>query len=297
MSEACRLCPRLCALDRDEKAGYCRSPSLPCVARAAPHFGEEPCISGIKGSGTVFFSGCSLGCVFCQNSEISRGEGGLPVSVPRLAEIFSELEAQGVHNLNLVTPSHFTDSIAEALKLARPKIPVVWNSSGYERVETLKLLEGLVQVYLPDFKYTGAETARRYSAAPDYPETAQTAILEMFRQTGTYKLGEDGLLQKGVLIRHLVLPGLLDETFDVIDWVAERFPKNAVLFSLMSQFTPLADPEKYPELARCITEEEYARACSYLSLSGIENGFVQEISSATPETIPAFDLTGISLPF
>lgn len=294
MSEACRLCPRLCDLDRDEKAGYCNSPTLPCVARAAPHFGEEPCISGTKGSGTVFFSGCSLGCVFCQNREISRGAGGLPVSVSRLAEIFSELEAQGVHNLNLVTPGHFADSIAAALRLAKPKIPVVWNSSGYERVEMLKMLEGLVQVYLPDLKYTRAETARRYSAAPDYPEVAQAAILEMFRQTGAFRLDENDLLQQGVLIRHLVLPGLLNESFDVIDWVAERFPKNTVLFSLMSQFTPLADPEKYPELARAITGEEYARASSYLSLSGIENGYLQELSSATGEMIPAFDLTGSS---
>ncbi len=293
MKEACRLCPRLCTLDRDEKLGYCNSPSLPCVARAAPHFGEEPCISGTKGSGTVFFSGCSLGCVFCQNREIIRGEGGLPVSVSRLAEIFSALEAQGVHNLNLVTPGHFADRIAEALRLTKPKIPVVWNSSGYERVETLRLLEGLVQIYLPDFKYTRSETARRYSAASDYPEVAQAAILEMFRQTGAFRLDENGLLQRGVLIRHLVLPGLLDETFDVIDWVTERLPKNAVLFSLMSQFTPLADPQKYPELARSITEEEYARVCSYLSLSGIENGYLQALSSATGEMIPAFDGTGI----
>lgn len=294
MSESCRLCPRLCTLNRDKKAGYCNSPSLPCVARAAPHFGEEPCISGTRGSGTVFFSGCSLGCVFCQNSEISRGKGGLPITVSRLAEIFSSLEAQGVHNLNLITPGHFTDSIAEALRLASPKIPVVWNSSGYERVETLKTLEGLVQVYLPDFKYTRSETARRYSAAPDYPEIAQAAIFEMFRQTGTFQLDENGLLQRGVLIRHLILPGLLEESFDVIDWVAERFPKNAMLFSLMSQFTPLVDPQKYPELARALTEDEYARACSYLSLSGIENGYLQELSSATGEMIPAFDLTGIS---
>jgi putative pyruvate formate lyase activating enzyme len=177
--------------------------------------------------------------------------------------------------------------------LAKPKIPVAWNSSGYERVETLRQLEGLVQVYMPDFKYSSAEAARRYSSAPDYPETAKLAIKEMFRQTGSYRFGKDGLMQSGLLIRHLILPGRLDDTFDVIDWVSESFPKNAVVFSLMSQFVPFADAGRFPELARRISAEEHARAKSYLSLSGIENAYYQSPTAATEELIPEFDLTGV----
>ncbi|MEL7604373.1 MAG: radical SAM protein, partial [Bacillota bacterium] len=239
------------------------------------------------------FSGCGLRCVFCQNHAISGGAKGRAVSARRLAEIFSALEEQGVHNLNLVTATHFTDAVITALKIAKLKIPVVWNSSGYERVETLRELEGLVQVYMPDFKYSSAEAARRYSSAPDYPEMARAAILEMFRQTGPYQLDGDGLMQSGLLIRHLILPGRLDDAFDVIDWVAESFPKNAVIFSLMSQFVPFADAGRFRELARRITSEEHARAKSYLSLSGIENAYYQSPSAATEELLPEFDLTGV----
>jgi putative pyruvate formate lyase activating enzyme len=231
--------------------------------------------------------------VFCQNRRISLERHGKTVSAARLAEIFLELETAGAHNLNLVTASHFTDSVAEALKLARPKVPVIWNSSGYERLETLRMLEGLVQIYMPDLKYGSAAAALRYSGAADYPAVSKAAVMEMYRQTGPFALDEDGLLRRGVLIRHLILPGMLDDTFDVIDWTTERFPGNAVLFSLMSQFTPCADGEKYPELARTLTQEEYDRARSYLSLSGITNGYLQALSSATDEMIPDFDLTGV----
>lgn len=294
MIKKCALCPRKCGAERqNNELGFCLCGDNPKVARAAPHFGEEPCISGSLGSGTVFFSGCNMHCVFCQNREISFEGHGKTVSVNRLAEIFSELEENEVHNINLVTPTHFTDSIIEALKIAKPRIPVVWNSSGYESVDTLKMLEGLVQIFMPDFKYTSPEAALRYSGAKDYPKVAKAAIMEMYRQTGAYKLDDEGLLKSGVLIRHLVLPSMLDDAFDVIDWVSESFPKNAVLFSLMSQFVPLADKEKYPELSRPLSREEYDRAYSYLSLSGIENGYFQELSSATDELIPSFDLTGV----
>ncbi|MEG2367587.1 MAG: radical SAM protein [Oscillospiraceae bacterium] len=294
ISPVCTLCPRGCPVNRAlGELGFCGCGSEIIVARAAPHFGEEPCISGLDGSGTVFFSGCNLHCVFCQNREISLERQGKAVSVSRLAEIFSELENEGVHNLNLVTASHFADKVVEALELAKPKIPVVWNSSGYESIETLKMLEGHVQIYMPDLKYSSPQAAKRYSAAENYPAIAREAILEMFRQRGSFVMDENGILQSGVLIRHLILPTRLDDAFDVIDWVGEAFPKNGVLFSLMSQFVPLGDSAKFPELSRPISQDEYARAQSYLSLSPIENGFFQEPSSATTELIPSFDLTGI----
>ena len=294
MKSGCMLCPRKCGADRENGGlGFCGCGALPVVARAAAHFGEEPCISGDMGSGTVFFSGCNMHCVFCQNHEISLEGRGREITVSRLAEIFSELEEKEVHNINLVTPTHFADKIVEALKLAKPKIPVVWNSSSYESVETLKRLEGFVQIYMPDLKYSSREAALRYSGAQDYPVIAKAAILEMYRQTGRFVTDGAGLLKSGVLIRHLILPGGLEDAFDVIDWVSDSFPKNAVLFSLMSQFVPLADKEKYPELNRALTKEEYERAQSYLSLSDIENGYFQELSSATDELIPDFDLTGV----
>lgn len=290
----CFLCPRGCGIDRAAgELGFCSMPDMPVVARAAAHFGEEPCISGMDGSGTVFFSGCNMQCVFCQNRTISFEGRGKTISVERLAEIFCELENEGVNNINLVTATQFADKVVQALKIAKPKIPVVWNSSGYESISTLKMLEGHVQIYMPDFKYSSSEAATRYSAAKDYPEIAKAAILEMYQQTGSFVMDDHGILRKGVLIRHLILPGRLDDCFDVIDWVAETFPKNGVLFSLMSQFTPLADNSKYPELARTISRDEYDRAKSYLELSGIENGFYQDLCSATEEMIPDFDFSGI----
>lgn len=294
MGSKCTLCPRKCGADRQNgELGYCQCGDNLIIARAAPHFGEEPCISGSCGSGTVFFSGCCMRCVFCQNSVISTGGCGKEVSIERLAQILAELEENDVHNINLVTPTHFAGKIIEALKLAKPKVPIVWNCSGYESIETLKMLEGYVQIYMPDFKYTSHEAAQRYSGAGDYPEIAKAAIEEMYRQTGNFVMDNDGLLKSGVLIRHLVLPSRLDDAFDVIDWVSGTFPKNGVLFSLMSQFVPLADFSKFPELARSLNKDEYNRVQSYLSLSGIENGYFQELSSATEEMIPDFDLTGI----
>ena len=290
---ACNLCPRKCGIDRATgEIGFCNSGAMPVVARAAAHFGEEPCISGSRGSGTVFFSGCNLHCVFCQNSEISRGHTGREVSIERLAEIFNELENLGVHNLNLVTATHFADSIVAALRLAKPKIPVVWNCSGYETIETLDMLAPFVQVFMPDLKYSLSKNAERFSAAPDYPEIAPAAIEHMFRLAGKCVFDSDGFLQKGVLIRHLILPNGLEDALDVIDFVS-KFPKGEVFFSLMSQFTPLADKEKYPELSRKISLSEHERALRYMKKAGIESGYSQDLESATDEMIPSFDLTGI----
>lgn len=290
----CRLCPRDCGADRSAgERGVCSMGPLPVVARAAPHYGEEPCISGTKGSGTVFFSGCSLGCVFCQNREISGGGVGKALSVGELAEVFRRLEAQGVHNLNLVTASHFADSAVEALRLSKPNVPVVWNSSGYESVETLRLLDGLVSIYMPDLKYLSSQNAARYSRAPDYPEAAKAALIEMYRQTGPFKMDAGGILQSGVLIRHLLLPGCLEDALDIMDFISESFPKGAVLFSLMCQFLPLADKDKFPEINRNVTEAEYSKAIKYARLCGLDSGYIQELSSATGELIPNFDLTGV----
>ena len=223
MEMICGDCPRRCGAKRGEKqrGGVCMSPALPVVARAAPHYGEEPCISGSRGSGTIFFTGCNLKCVFCQNREISRGQGGRIVSVQELRDIMLRLRDGGVHNINLVTPSHFIRPVAEALSGLALGIPVVWNSSGYESVESLKMLEGLVQIYMPDFKYAKKDLAKRYSAAEDYPEAARAAIREMYRQTGPFRMDGDGLLRSGVLIRHLILPGQDLNAMDAIDFAAE----------------------------------------------------------------------------
>lgn len=290
----CQLCPRSCGADRSNgQHGICGMAADPVVARAALHYGEEPCISGQKGSGTVFFCGCPLHCVFCQNGSISTAapSAGKPITVARLREIFLELRAAGAHNINLVTGTHFVPAIARAL--AQPVgIPVVYNCGGYESIRSLRMLEGKVDVYLPDFKYALTEPAQKYSHAADYPEIAKAAILEMYRQTGPYQLDADGMLQRGVLIRHLVLPGNPDNTRRVIDWVAQTFAPGQVLFSLMSQYTPFGIPP-YPELRRTLTQEEYDAAADYLFDSGIEDGFMQELSSATDEMLPDFDLTGI----
>ncbi|MBQ2619156.1 MAG: radical SAM protein [Oscillospiraceae bacterium] len=289
----CRLCPRRCGAERDRSPGSCGVPAAPLVCRAAPHFGEEPCISGSRGSGAVFFAGCALGCVYCQNREISRGSAGVKLDVPALRDLFRRLADSGVHNLNLVTASHFSDTVAEALAGLRLEIPVVWNSSGYETVEQLRQLEGLVQVWLPDFKYADPMLAARYSAAPDYPQVALAAIQEMYRQAGPADLEADGLLRRGVLIRHLILPGAAENTLRVIDAVEDHFPAQNILFSLMAQYTPMPGLDRWPELTRPVSREEYERCRSYLDFSEIEKGYVQELESAGTEQIPAFDGTGV----
>lgn len=282
----CRLCPRRCGTVRP--GGVCGMPAEPVVSRAAPHYWEEPCISGERGSGAVFFAGCSLRCVFCQNYDISALRRGRTVTVERLREIFAELTAQGVHNINIVTGTHYADALREALTPA-PPIPVVWNCGGYESVETLRTLEGKVQVYLPDMKYSDVALAGTLSAAPDYPAAAKAAIREMFRQTGPYELDGDGMLTRGVMVRHLVLPGALDNTFGVLDWLAETFRPGDILVSLMGQYTP----NGHGGPARRLTAEEYRRAVDYMEALGLLEGYTQELSSAAAEYTPPFDLTGI----
>ena len=296
MDYICNDCPRRCGVRRSDTliGGVCASPALPTLVRAAAHFGEEPCISGSRGSGAVFFSGCNLRCVFCQNREISRRSVGKTLTVQQLRDVLLRLRDQGVHNINLVTPTHFTRAIAEALDGLELGIPVVWNSSGYESVETLKRLEGLVQIYMPDLKYCRSDAAKRYSFAPDYPETAKAAIREMYRQRGPYVMDGEGVLQSGVLIRHLILPGQDLNSMDAIDFAAEEFPKGSVLFSLMSQYTPMPGLEKFPELEHPVEEELNARLCSYLERYGPADGYWQEGSAATKAMIPDWDGTGIS---
>lgn len=293
MEKACSICPRNCSALRGENGGgHCMSPALPRVARAAPHYGEEPCIGGGRGTGAVFFTGCNLRCVFCQNREISRGQTGRSLTVPQLKELFLRLRDSGVSSLDLVTGTHYTPWIAEALSGLELGIPVVWNSSGYESVESLRQLEGLVQVYMPDFKYWKGEPALRYSAAADYPAVAMAAIKEMYRQVGPYELDEEGLMRRGVLIRHLILPGQDLNAMDVIDFAAEEFPPDSVLFSLMSQYTPMPGLDKFPELQSPIEPELNDRLISYMVRRGL-SGYWQEPGSATGEMIPDFDLTGL----
>ena len=291
---ACNGCPRHCGADRAAGAlGFCGVPEAPVVARAAAHFGEEPCISGERGSGAVFFAGCTLRCVFCQNYGLSRAKQGKEITVSRLRDIFLELRDQGVHNINLVTASHYARPVVKALEGLDLGIPVVWNSSGYESVETLKMLEGLVQVYLPDLKYLDGSISARYSSAPDYPEVAVAAIREMFRQRGAFALDSDGMLRSGVLIRHLILPHQGQNTKRVIDWVSEEFKPKDVLFSLMSQYTPMGDLRSYPELQQPVSPALDRALYNYLMSSPIENGFYQEREASGMAMIPKFDGTGV----
>jgi putative pyruvate formate lyase activating enzyme len=289
----CRLCPRNCGEERTEtrRGGVCGMPSVPVAARAMLHLWEEPCLVGERGAGCVFFSGCNLRCCFCQNKPISQGEVGKVLTAERLREIFHELIGQEAACLDLVTPTHFTDAVLEALGDEEWPVPVVWNSGGYERVETLKTLEGRVQIYLPDLKYALERPARELSCAGDYFPVAAAAIDEMLRQVGPYVIGEDGLMKSGVIIRHLVLPGQLENTKAVIDYVSAHFPPHTVLFSLMSQYTP--QPGASGALARRLNHAEYRAAVRYMTDCGITDGFCQELSSAKEEYTPAFDLQGI----
>jgi putative pyruvate formate lyase activating enzyme len=287
----CRLCPRQCGVDRTRgERGVCRQPAEVRVARAAPHFWEEPPISGSFGSGTVFFSGCTLGCVFCQNRQISQEDFGAAVSRARLREIFESLVDEGCHNINLVTPTQFLPDIVAALTPKLP-VPVVMNSGGYESVETLWALEGLIDIYLPDFKYADGALAGRLAGASDYPTVAKAAIQEMYRQTGPAQYDAEGVMTRGVLLRHLVLPGQVENSLAVVDWVSETFPKGAVPFSLMCQYTPMPGLES--PLDRRVTEEEYAAVQSWMTLCGMEDGFWQDYAAATEAYIPSFQLEGV----
>lgn len=290
--ENCTLCPRRCGVNRTAgQRGYCRMPDQIIAARAAAHYWEEPVISGSFGSGAVFFSGCTLGCAFCQNGQISHENFGKTLTSGQLREIFERLIDEGCQNINLVTPTHFLPSILPALEPKLP-VPVVYNCGGYESVETLKELDGLIDIYLPDFKFSDNSLAKRLSNAPDYKETAAAAILEMYRQVGGFQI-TDEKMTRGVIIRHLILPGFLDNSLGVLDWIAEQFPENDVMVSLMSQYVPMGLAKTMPPLDRTITEEEYDAVLSYLDFLGIENGFTQDFSAATTDFIPPFNLVGL----
>ena len=294
----CYICPHRCGVDRPETMsssgtfGSCGCGMKPIVARAGLHMWEEPCISGTRGSGTVFFSGCNLHCIFCQNHKISCEDFGKEITIEHLQKIYQDLIAQGAHNINLVTPTHFAQAIIESLK-EKLSVPVVYNTSGFETIDTLRKLQGKVQIYLPDFKYSDDLAAIKYSNAPDYFRITAAAIKEMYRQTGEYIIDDEGILQSGVVIRHLILPGLIDNSKRVIDWVAETFKQGQVLFSLMHQYIPCGDAAKYPEINRTVSKAEYEEIEAYLFASGIEDGFVQDGDAASCDFIPDFDGTGI----
>lgn len=292
---SCNQCPRKCNIERKESVyGYCQVPTAPKVARAALHFWEEPCISGEEGSGTVFFSGCNLRCVYCQNAEIAAGVRGKEISVNRLAEIFLELQEKGANNINLVTPSHYYRQIKEALQQVQGKlqIPVIANTSSYDSVEILRKMEGLIDIYLADFKYLDAALAAKYSHAADYPQVAQAALLEMFRQTGEPVFDERGRMKKGIIVRHLLLPGCQADSKAVINYLYKTYG-DKIFISIMNQYTPLFRVVGYPELNRRITEEEYKEIVDYAIELGIENGFVQEGETAEESFIPEFDGEGV----
>ena len=288
----CTLCPRRCGVDRTRgQLGFCKMPGQIHAARAGVHYWEEPVISGSFGSGAVFFSGCTLKCAFCQNYDISQENFGKPLTSAELRAAFERLIDEGVQNINLVTPTHFLPDILPALEPKLP-VPVVYNCGGYESVETLRQLEGKIDVYLPDFKYSDNALAKRLSSAPDYFETASAAILEMYRQVGKPVL-EDDEMKRGVLLRHLVLPGCVDNSLGVLDWVAEHFRSGDILFSLMSQYVPMGRAAEMPPFDRRITELEYDSVLSYMMLLGIEDGYTQDFSSAERGYTPSFDLTGL----
>ena len=282
----CSLCPRMCGIDRALSPGRCGVTSTLRVARAAPHMWEEPCISGEKGSGAVFFSGCPLGCAYCQNRKISRGQAGRSMTVAELADTFRRLEAEGVHNLSLVTPTHYQPQIIEALRMARPKIPIVYNTGGYELARCIAELEGLVQIYLPDFKYMDSRLAGRYSAAPDYPDFTKSALAEMVRQQPDVIFDDDGMMQQGVMVRHLVLPGHTNDSKRVIRYLYETYG-DKIYLSIMNQFTP---NEGCPELSRPVTEEEYDEVVDYALSLGVTKAFIQEGGTVSESFIPEFEI-------
>ncbi len=291
----CNLCPRNCGINRYEKVGYCKSGVEVKAAKAFLHMWEEPCISGENGSGAVFFTNCNLDCVFCQNYKISHEGYGREISIDRLSEIFLELQGRGAHNINLVTPTQYIPQIREALISGKKKglsIPIVYNSNAYENVDALRSLEGLVDIYLPDIKYYEDKLSIKYSRAPGYFNYASRAVLEMFRQVGTPAFDESGIMKKGLMIRHLMLPGGLFDSKKIVDWVLDNLPRE-VYFNLMCQYTPLDRACEYPELNKKLNKKHYEALVDYAVSNGLESGFIQEFDSANEEYVPEFDLQGI----
>lgn len=285
----CSICPRHCNVDRSVNLGFCQSPDNFRVARAALHFWEEPCISGKDGSGTVFFSGCNLKCVFCQNNEISAENKGVEISDDKLISIFENLISQGANNINLVNPTHYAKRLAKVLSRWKSPVPIVYNSSGYEEVETLKALDGLIDIYLPDLKYIRAEKAMRYSEAADYFEKASAALLEMRRQVEDKFDGD--IMKSGMIIRHLILPQNTNSSIAVLDFIKSNFPNTFV--SLMAQYTPCGDLSEFPEINRKITKREYEKVVNYAFDNSFDKLFIQKLSSADESFIPKFDFTGV----
>ena len=290
----CNLCPRKCRAVRTAHSGngFCKMGELPVVARVAPHYGEEPCISGTKGSGTVFFSGCTMRCVYCQNYEISNEDGGRTITPERLAECYKELEDKGVHNINLVTADHFAHAVVKSLEIYKPRIPIVYNCSGYTSPKTLSMLDGLVDIYLPDFKYADDFLAVKYSSAPNYVNTAVAAIHEMTFQVGLPQFDDDGIMKKGVIVRHLILPAHTKNSLEVLDIVKRRFG-DQVLLSLMCQYIPMGkvSDSEFSRINRKITRREYDKVKLEMMRLGID-GFTQELSSADESYVPEWDFEG-----
>lgn len=290
----CNLCPRKCGAVRTAHSGngFCKMGKLPVVARVAPHYGEEPCISGTKGSGTVFFSGCTMRCVYCQNYEISNEDGGRTITPERLAECYKELEDKGVHNINLVTADHFAHAVVKSLEIYKPRIPIVYNCSGYTSPKTLSMLDGLVDIYLPDFKYADDFLAVKYSSAPNYVNTAVAAIHEMTFQVGLPQFDDDGIMKKGVIVRHLILPAHTKNSLEVLDIVKRRFG-DQVLLSLMCQYIPMGkvSDSEFSRINRKITRREYDKVKLEMMRLGID-GFTQELSSADESYVPEWDFEG-----
>lgn len=286
----CNICPRKCNAQRESAQGFCRAPERFKLARAALHFWEEPCISGKNGSGAVFFSGCNLKCVYCQNYEISIGDKGTQISDERLIEIFEELIDEGAQNINLVNPTHYATRLAEVLSKWKCPVPIVYNSSGYESVETLRLFEGIVDIYLPDFKYIRSEKAQRYSRAKDYPQAVKAALFEMRRQQPK-DIFENGIMKRGMIIRHLILPQNTNSSLEIIDYIKENF--ESTYLSLMAQYVPCGNLKDFPELQRKITKREYEKVVNYACQKGLQRVFVQELGSADKMYIPPFDLNGV----
>ena len=292
----CRLCPRNCHANRNaNKKGFCSMTNKVMVARATPHYWEEPIISGEKGSGTVFFSGCNLKCVYCQNYQISTNNFGKEITITRLSKIFLELQEKKVNNINLVTPTHFVPQIIEALKIAKNKglnIPIIYNSSGYESVNTIKLLDGYIDIYLPDFKYYDNKYALKYSKCPNYLENVTASLQEMIKQVGTPKFNKEGMLTKGVIVRHMLLPGLLNDSKKIIHYLVDNY-NDDIFISIMNQYTPTNNLKDYPEINRLISNDEYDELIDYAMDLGIKNGFMQEGETQKTSFIPEFDNTGV----
>lgn len=287
----CNACPRGCNIDREVSLGYCKSPEKFKLARASLHYWEEPCISGKNGSGAIFFSGCNLGCVFCQNYEISHGCKGVEVSDDDLVRIMKRLVDEGANNINFVNPTHYSLQLLRVLEKYKPPVPIVYNTSGYDSVETLKMLDGAVDIYLPDFKYIRPEKALKYSKAEDYPQVAEEALAEMKRQVGEDVFDENGIMQRGMIIRHLVLPSNTNSSISALDYLAENFGDTYI--SVMAQYVPCGDLTEYKEINRPLTQREYDKVVNHIFDLGLQKIFVQELESAVTDYIPDFDLTGV----